>query len=405
MKYVRLLAIALSTLALSFLLGSYQLPWSRAWLPSPQGEVVQVGFQPSSQEQPQIETWLLELPRYWVADGACQLDGTIKTLMTQKGEELHGTLPWIWNGRNSSAFISGKVGSHRARFELMPPKVGGFPMEFRGRIGDPNQFSGKATPRGICRGLQGDFKLTRLPRTKKPPQMRALPIFRKPFDGEFLLSNYFDHDVPRQFVDDNGYMLNWRGDRLTIGSPGAGIDGHGGYDWGLPENTPLLAVADGTITFAGEGRPFYCPPLDTVTTGQYVYIEHVTPGGDRLESEYVHLNRVDVQPGDWVRAGQVIGLSGNTGCSTGPHLHFGVRRFLDSGEKVLVDPYGWAAYDADPWTQRQHNASSLWLWREGEAPALFEFGRTHMPAPHTASQPVALPPLEYYPPLEFHPPT
>ncbi|MEB3355511.1 MAG: M23 family metallopeptidase [Synechococcales bacterium] len=400
MKYVHLVLIALSTLALSLLLGGYQSQWNPVWLSADQGRTVQVRFQPAAVEQPETQTWLLELPRYWVANGACQLNGSITTLLTQEGRDLHGTLPWVWNGQDGSAAISGNIGSRRTWFELTPPAVGGFPMRFQGQLGEPNQFSGAAVPQGICRGLKDDFKLTRLPKMQKPPEARTLALFRKPFDGEFLLSNYFDHDVPRQFVDNNGYMLNWRGDRLAIGSPGAGIDGHGGYDWGLPENMPLRAVADGTITFAGEGRPFYCPPLDTTTTGQYVYIEHTTSGGDRFESEYVHLNRVDVQTGDWVQAGQVIGLSGNTGCSTGPHLHFGVRRLLDSGEKVLVDPYGWAAYDADPWRYQQRAADSLWLWQEGQAPALFEFGRKQMT--HLR---VALPPLEYHPPLESDRPT
>ena len=205
---------------------------------------------------------------------------------------------------------------------------------------------------------------------------KSLPLFQKPFDGEYLISNYFDHDQPRQFVDNNGFLTNWRGDHLSLGHPGAGIDGHGGYDWGLPENTPLKAVTDGVVTFAGEGRSFFCPPLGQETTGNYVYILHTAPSGEQFETEYVHLSQVDVKKGDRGTAGQTIGLSGNTGCSTGPHLHFGVRRVNEeTGAKTLVDPYGWNAVANDPWSQSQVGNESVWLWRPQQAPLLYEYGR------------------------------
>ena len=57
--------------------------------------------------------------------------------------------------------------------------------------------------------------------------------------------------------------------------------------------------------------------------------------------------------------GDVIGTSGNTGCSNGPHLRFQGARIL-SGREVLIDPYGWRSQEADPW-----------LWRPGAAPRLF----------------------------------
>ena len=55
--------------------------------------------------------------------------------------------------------------------------------------------------------------------------------------------------------------------------------------------------------------------------------------GNELSSRYAHLARIDVKPGQLVRPGEQVGVSGNTGRSTGPHLHFEVR---SSG--VAVNP-------------------------------------------------------------------
>jgi len=63
--------------------------------------------------------------------------------------------------------------------------------------------------------------------------------------------------------------------------------------------------------------------------GLQVHIDH----GDGFESWYRHLSRIDVKVGDVVAAGAVIGRVGNTGCSLGSHLHFGIRRGT-----IFVDP-------------------------------------------------------------------
>jgi murein DD-endopeptidase MepM/ murein hydrolase activator NlpD len=86
---------------------------------------------------------------------------------------------------------------------------------------------------------------------------------------------------------------------------------HGGIDFSVPHNTPVMATGDGTVVASSMGYK------GDRKYGNVVVIEH--EGG--LRSLYAHLNKRSVQVGDTVAAGELIGLSGATGRSTGPHLH------------------------------------------------------------------------------------
>jgi murein DD-endopeptidase MepM/ murein hydrolase activator NlpD len=94
---------------------------------------------------------------------------------------------------------------------------------------------------------------------------------------------------------------------------------HAGMDIAVPIGTSVTAAAGGTVKFAGESGGY----------GNLVVITHP----DGRETRYGHLSRIAVAAGAEVSAGQEIGLSGSTGKSTGPHLHFEVR---ENG--VAVDP-------------------------------------------------------------------
>ncbi|MGJ3239643.1 MAG: M23 family metallopeptidase [Anaerolineae bacterium] len=83
---------------------------------------------------------------------------------------------------------------------------------------------------------------------------------------------------------------------------------HTGWDQSAPVGTPVGAMADGIVTFAST--------LDI--RGNYVLIDH----GWGVFSGYAHLSEMTVQRGDAVTQGQLIGMSGNTGRSNGPHLHW-----------------------------------------------------------------------------------
>lgn len=87
---------------------------------------------------------------------------------------------------------------------------------------------------------------------------------------------------------------------------------HTGIDYGCPLNTPILATEDGTVFYSGWRDGGY---------GNCVFIKH--PDGNT--SIYEHLTKTAVTVGQSVKKGQVIGYSGSTGNSTGPHLHFEIR--------------------------------------------------------------------------------
>ncbi len=199
------------------------------------------------------------------------------------------------------------------------------------------------------------------------------PFFEAPFDVDFPAGNLFDHDLPKhlQFVDTNGYTIAYDGTRRTLGEPGAAIDGHEGYDWIMPGGTPLQAVAAGEVFFSGAWPAAPCSllPGSPSVSATAVLVRHVAPDGHRYLSSYGHLSSVAVARGEAVGVGQLLGFSGNTGCSTAPHLHFSVYREI-GGQWVAVDPYGWTGAGADPWSRHARGTSSAVLWKPGHAPAL-----------------------------------
>jgi murein DD-endopeptidase MepM/ murein hydrolase activator NlpD len=110
----------------------------------------------------------------------------------------------------------------------------------------------------------------------------------------------------------------------VITQPYGGPNGHPGLDIAAPENTPVVAACAGTVTWAQWTSGY----------GNYIQIQR----DSSTVTAYGHLNIMDVAVGQSVAVGQIIGLEGSTGDSTGPHLHFEVR---DGTWGATRDPAEW----------------------------------------------------------------
>ena len=140
--------------------------------------------------------------------------------------------------------------------------------------------------------------------------------------GEFSIFQYKDGN----FYDENGQSLQTGFLRLPLRHPArvsspfnpyrvhpitGRVTPHNGVDLAVPVGTPILAAGDGVVRLVTH-HPY---------AGKYVVIEH----SDRYTTRYLHLSKSLVHAGQKVKTGQVIALSGNTGRTTGPHLHYEFR--------------------------------------------------------------------------------
>ena len=92
---------------------------------------------------------------------------------------------------------------------------------------------------------------------------------------------------------------------------------------------PVLATEDNGIVVSvkNEGKG-----------GNVIRVEYARADGSKFQTAYMHLSQMNVKEGDKVSAGQPIGVSGNTGNSTGPHLHFSVKKVSVDGHSEQIDP-------------------------------------------------------------------
>lgn len=229
----------------------------------------------------------------------------------------------------------------------------------------------------------------------------SLPIFDSPFPlwanyslvtgFDFARSPYNTLNVPVEFGQPGSSTANvvdWKGrDRSNIGY----INNHAGHDWLMPKGTPLRAAADGLVVMARSWQS-PCTGSDSIFQNE-VAIRHTVYGAngyyERFVTYYAHLQTIAVSQGQSVTKGQLIGTTGNTGCSSAPHLHFGALRLTNTADKRLevlhffdppdhsdgsdkaIDPYGWSPpMGFDPWAWKAYpdGALSLNLWRAGQAP-------------------------------------
>src|SRR5262245_16850408 len=150
----------------------------------------------------------------------------------------------------------------------------------------------------------------------------------------------------------------------ALGDPGVlSYDGHAGYDFGYPANTPLIALRDGNLCKAEEdlinGHVAAPSAWDKFHT---FYVDHGIIDGVGYAAWYLHATDLEgaalqaLNPGECtpVVRDQIIARVGNVGTFL-PHLHFEVRTYLppegpEGPASRVVDPYGWRGSAPDPWT-------------------------------------------------------
>ena len=122
------------------------------------------------------------------------------------------------------------------------------------------------------------------------------------------------------------------------------MKGHAGLDIAVPIGRQVVATADGVVVVAGHLNGY----------GNAIYINHPKT---KHQSRYAHLSKIMVKSGQQVRRGQLIALSGNTGKSTGPHLHFEIRDGMGTSRGTQgrpLNPLG-LMKDATTKAQVKHN--------------------------------------------------
>ena len=162
--------------------------------------------------------------------------------------------------------------------------------------------------------------------------MGAVNAVGEMISGDWLLEGGGDaHASTSEVAPQGGTSPEKTGDWTapTGGRPGTayGVKGshwvsghHTGVDFEVPVGTDVHAASDGEVVTAGSGGQY----------GSQIVIRH--DGG--LYSQYAHLSKIGVSVGDTVNEGDTIALSGNSGNSTGPHLHFEVRTGPSYGSDI-----------------------------------------------------------------------
>jgi murein DD-endopeptidase MepM/ murein hydrolase activator NlpD len=203
----------------------------------------------------------------------------------------------------------------------------------------------------------------------------AAPFLVAPYSGWTEIASFLDHDRPDYEVDgkiviSNGLVADASGGSESDMFPAywssdlrqfINYDGHNGYDFTISYQ-PVLAAGTGTVSFAGWTDSGY---------GNMVLIDH----HNGYSSLYGHLSALKVKKGEKVVAGEEIGISGSTGRSSGPHLHFSVFHNCQ-----VTDPYGWTGRGKDR-LQSFDAEQSQYLWLPGHDPLVVN------PPPHWPSFP------------------
>jgi murein DD-endopeptidase MepM/ murein hydrolase activator NlpD len=178
------------------------------------------------------------------------------------------------------------------------------------------------------------------------PGAEPISAWRPPLYSVPWALNFFDHFYfTRPIAADE---VNWPLANYRYGGVFFEDITHTGVDIPAQPGTSVLAAGPGNVIWAGWGLFSGDSQNEKDAYGQAVAIRHdFGYNGETLYTIYAHMRQVDVAVGQWVEAGQYLGEVGETGYTTGPHLHFEVRIGQNSyfqtrnPELWIAPPQGW----------------------------------------------------------------
>lgn len=183
---------------------------------------------------------------------------------------------------------------------------------FKGRV----QFTRHIQPGDTLRVLfsedKGEGKINAI--ELKLRKVGTLSAYRNEIDDKYYDERGYNSSTStfRRFPIDGKVLISSKFNPHRRHPVTGKVRPHNGTDFAVRVGTPVIAPADGVVEIAKYSR----------TAGYYIVIRH----RGSYSTVYMHLSKLLVQPGQSVRIGQTIARSGNTGISTGPHLHYELRR-------------------------------------------------------------------------------
>lgn len=229
-------------------------------------------------------------------------------------------------------------------------------------------------------GTQNLTSNAKFPYTATFPPNKTTEAFvltpaEKDASWEYSYTNYYKLGSSCAQHDDNVlYRLPYApGGRYKVTQGYNGSFSHKGsnqyaIDWQMPEGTPVFACREGLVVKIKDNSSVGGSNMKYDPYNNYVLIRHP----DGTLGHYCHLQKggVVVQPGQYVKAGDLIAHSGNTGFSSGPHLHFSVFKTRDGKERISL-PVKFETADG--------KAATLVEGRRYTAPAIQTAGATRTP--------------------------
>ena len=168
----------------------------------------------------------------------------------------------------------------------------------------------------VAEDVSADEAVVQEPQTEEPATGEEKIVTKQ--DSELTMNISDDRKYYRPIAyDESGHIADTPKERRFEDE----VIVHGGYDIAIPEGTDIHAMCDGTVESAGydwQAGNFLIIRIDDDTT-----------------YHYYHLKDISVKEGDSVKAGDVVATSGNTGRSTGPHLHVEIRKYYAGTDKYL----------------------------------------------------------------------